>query len=408
MIRKLKWKFVAIMMTIVTIMLIIIFAILFYSTKSGYERRSIDALHSIITSDLDYSRIPGGTPRRDPILIVDVDETGAFTVVKYGPEIENNFIAQIVDTARENDQIIGEIKDMYLRYMHGPSRAPAGTRYVFIDTLMEHQALHWQIIYSAFIGAGAFIVLFLISVGLSNWVARPVEEAWNRQRQFVADASHELKTPLTVILANTKIIADSHEITGQKNLTRLDNIGAEAARMKFLIESMLILARSDAGVTAATLSPVNFSFLAEQTMATFEPIFFEAGKEISYHIREQVQVNGDEKRLMQLIGILLDNACKYSRPGSVIDVSLTTQGGRDAVFSVTSKGTPLTDADAKRIFDRFYRLSPSRGEVPGYGLGLSIARNIVDEHKGRIWAQSDGKENNSFIFQIPVYRGETG
>ena len=143
-------------------------------------------------------------------------------------------------------------------------------------------------------------------------------------------------------------------------------------------------------------------------MATFEPIFFEAGKEISYHIREQVQVNGDEKRLMQLIGILLDNACKYSRPGSVIDVSLTTQGGRDAVFSVTSKGTPLTDADAKRIFDRFYRLSPSRGEVPGYGLGLSIARNIVDEHKGRIWAQSDGKENNSFIFQIPVYRGETG
>ena len=126
---------------------------------------------------------------------------------------------------------------------------------------------------------------------------------------------------------------------------------------KFLIESMLILARSDAGVTAATLSPVNFSFLAEQTMATFEPIFFEAGKEISYHIREQVQVNGDEKRLMQLIGILLDNACKYSRPGSVIDVSLTTQGGRDAVFSVTSKGTPLTDADAKRIFDRFYRLS---------------------------------------------------
>ena len=82
MIRKLKWKFVAIMMTIVTIMLIIIFAILFYSTKSGYERRSIDALHSIITSDLDYSRIPGGTPRRDPILIVDVDETGAFTVVK--------------------------------------------------------------------------------------------------------------------------------------------------------------------------------------------------------------------------------------------------------------------------------------------------------------------------------------
>ena len=129
--------------------------------------------------------------------------------------------------------------------------------------------------------------------------------------------------------------------------------------MKFLIESMLILARSDAGVTAATLSPVNFSFLAEQTMATFEPIFFEAGKEISYHIREQVQVNGDEKRLMQLIGILLDNACKYSRPGSVIDVSLTTQGGRDAVFSVTSKGTPLTDADAKRIFDRFYRLCPA-------------------------------------------------
>ena len=401
MIRRLKWKFVAVMMTIVAFLLVIIFSILFYSTRSGYVRSSMDAMHGILANDEGFLRDPKFPRDRDPFLLVDVKENGEFSLVKNGPGLSDSDIRAMVLSARQSSRPFGELKDQYLRFMHRPSPA-GGERYVFMDTYFEYQALHRQMIYSALISLGAFAVFFLISIRLAGWVAGPVEEAWDKQRQFVADASHELKTPLTVILANAKIIADSREITGQKNIARLENIGAEAGRMKFLIESMLTLARSDAGLAPPALVPINFSFLAEQSVATFEPIYFEAGKDISCRIQENIRVNGDEKKLRQLVGILLDNACKYSRPQATVLVTLTASGGRDALFTVTSPGTPLSGDDLKRIFDRFYRLSPSRGEVPGYGLGLSIAESIASEHKGKLWAQSDGTQSNSFSFRLPL------
>jgi len=225
-----------------------------------------------------------------------------------------------------------------------------------------------------------------------------VELAWEQQRQFVSDASHELKTPLTVIMTNAEMLS-APGYSPEEKAGFGDNILTMSKRMKFLVEGMLDLARVDNGVVKAAMEPLNYSLLVEQCVLPFEPLFFESDRMLSARITPDILLTGSPAHLAQVTDILLDNAIKYSDPHTETLLTLDTQG-RYAVLCADSMGTPLSPEDRERIFRRFYTVDKSR-TGNSCGLGLSIAKGIVEEHGGRIWAESDNGHNRFYV-KLPL------
>ena len=255
--------------------------------------------------------------------------------------------------------------------------------------------------------------MFVLSIWLSRITTRPVERAWDDQRRFVADASHELKTPLTVIMSNTDMVdrslqrlvdeaepeAERTDISLsklQRNLHRMDNVREESLRMKELIGELLEVARGDVGQHPENFSDVSLSEVADDALLTWEAVFFEAGKTLIGEVEPDIMINGDRVLLRRLIEILLDNALKYSKEKSRVTLSLKREkksGRRTAHLSVANEGTPMTAEELSHLFDRFYRADSSREKTAGYGLGLSIADGIVEAHKGTIRAEATADGN---------------
>lgn len=402
MIQRLRRKFVVIMMAVVTVLLFTIFATMYYFTKMSYIQKSSDLMHSVMMENRGPDK---PHPRREALslLVADKDPDGQLFIIKNRfSDITDEEAAELVMEADQRMQPSGMILSRKLRYLTEKRLKDQKIRYVFADASAELNALNWQLFYSAIIGAGAMAAFFLLSVLLARWITRPVEDAWNHQRQFIADASHELKTPLTVILSNAAMIASSGELSGEKNQKRMGHIQAETQRMQKLTESLLALARSDSKREAMEQKTLDFSYLVSSRVMVFEPLIFEKEKELFYEIQEKLLVTGDEKNLRQLIDILIDNACKYSNENSRIELSLSKKGEKRLLFSITSEGKPLSEEEQRQIFLRFYRANPSRSGVSGYGLGLSIAQMIVKEHKGNIWVHSDGISKNIFYIDLPL------
>jgi len=242
-------------------------------------------------------------------------------------------------------------------------------------------------------------VTFLgLSILLSRWAIKPVEKAWDQQRQFVADASHELKTPLAVIMANAELLQNAPN--QENNLKYSQNILSTTYQMRTLVENMLEMARVDNGQQKITMSPLNLSEFVSDGALSFQLLYQEQEKELHCQVQEDISICGSEQHLYQVLDVLLDNALKYSCPHSRVTVNLTGSG-RHCVLSVASLGDPISKEDLQNIFKRFYRGDKARVRDGSYGLGLSIAKTIVEAHKGKIWAQS--KEGvNTFFVQLPT------
>ena len=454
MITKLRRKMILMVMSVVTVLLLSIFLILYHSADSGYETRSMEALRSALQqeqmpgrSGVENTGMPGSeqpenqpkgseippekpesmpepaetareseaappepkpgtlTPpegrEERPILVLKISSDRTIQILKntlYTSETPDT--ESLVSQVEASTQEFGKLPEEHLRFLKDHTAPDGSVRYAFGDTYSEEQSLQHQFTSSLLIGVGAFLIFLVFAVWFSGWAVKPVEEAWKRQRQFAADASHELKTPLTVILSNAGLIAVSPELTDPEDKRRVGYIQAEAGRMKELVEELLFLARSDAGRLAAEKTHLDLSFLIESCALTFEPVAFDQGKQIETDVEPDLAIDGEEQKLKQLAEILLDNACKYSDPGSTIRVSLKQSAEKKLRFTVTSQGTPLTKEEQKQIFERFYRADPSRGKTGGYGLGLAIAQEITRLHGGKIWAESDGVRENRFIVEI--------
>ena len=227
---------------------------------------------------------------------------------------------------------------------------------------------------------------------------KPVDRAWQQQKQFVSDASHELKTPLTVILSNAELI-DGEEGLSEDGRQFAKNILFMSRKMRNLTEGLLELSRADNGQVKQHFAPVDLSKLAEESVLPFEPAFYEQGMVLQWHIEEGVRCNGNEQYLRQVVDILLDNARKYSAPGTVY-LELKRQN-RQCLLTLFNPGEPIAPEERERIFDRFYRSDRARSQSGSFGLGLSIAKSIVTEHGGRIWVQSN-QNGNLFCVSIPA------
>lgn len=223
------------------------------------------------------------------------------------------------------------------------------------------------------------ILIIYVSNTLTKWLTKPAIEAFSKQKQFVVDASHELKTPLAIITAS----AESLELEPTEKKW-LDNIKSESERMNKLVTDLLDLAKSENMEIKEKYNINNLSKIIEKTSLTFESLIYENKLEIEDNIDKDIMFSCNPDKIKQLLGILLDNAIKHSTKNSKITVNLY-KDKNNIILEVKNKGKEITKEDQEKIFDRFYRVDESRNRSDNrYGLGLSIAKNIVISHNGKI------------------------
>ena len=396
MIKKLRIKFIAVNMIIVTVMLVVIFGMIYYFTQNNLEEKSIDMMRTFLMAPVTGAQ-PQETEEvvRLPYFSLQVGIDGELIAVGggYYDLTDTEFLKKLADIAFESQREYGVIEEYNLRFLKG--EMPMNRGLVFADISSEKETLRNLVKTCILIGGASFLVFLGISILLSRWAVKPVEQAWKMQRQFVADASHELKTPLTVIMTNAELIETGGDQESDKRYA--SNISLMSNRMKGLVSQMLDLARADNMNSRLVSENVDLSESVNNAIMPFEPIFFEEGKTLEFDIDENIYVRGDREKLEQVVQIFLDNARKYSKEGGRTLVRLKRVHSMHCRLSVSDEGEAIPAGELENIFKRFYRLDKARNSGESFGLGLSMAETIVKNYGGRIWAESNGGVNTFLV-----------
>lgn len=263
------------------------------------------------------------------------------------------------------------------------------TRIVFLDITNGTKILQTLMITLTCVGVVVLLVLLWISRFFADRAIRPIEDSYNKQKQFVADASHELRTPLAVIGANVDAITASKEETVDSQKEWFDYIRAELKRTGKLVDDLLYLAKSE-NLKREDNVPFDLSAACEMVCASMEAMLYDNGKTVQTGIEKGIIAIADSEKITQVLYILLDNADKYTPQEGKIAVTLGKANDM-AVIKVMNSGQGIAAEDLPRVFDRFYRADVSRSaEYSGFGLGLSIAKTIVERSGGTITVESAG------------------
>lgn len=388
MIRRLRRKFVLINMSIVTVILTVVFVVLLSMTKAGALSDSMLVLRRAASNDNAINALSENASQMQiPFFAVDVDRSGHIAILNgsYYDMADHESIQSIVaETIRRNTEV-GTLDEFGLRYYRQATQF--GVRIAFADISLEKSMSERYVQNALIIGGATLLLFFGISVLLSHWAVRPVEDAWKRQKQFVEDASHELKTPLTVVLSNADLLLRHPGGESERTEQWTRNIRAEALRMRTLVEDMLSLARVENAANAGVVfERVDLSAAVGDCVLQLEAAAYENGKTLTSEIEQGVCVQGCSQQLQQLTENLLSNAVRYSDPGGSVLLKLCRRG-RKAVLVVENTGETIPKERLNHLFERFYRLDGARSEE-GCGLGLAIAKGIAERHHGRIWAES--------------------
>lgn len=397
MTKKLRHKFIWIIMSIITVMLCIIMSMIFCFTKMNLENDSIHMLKSIAMSPF-LQRVPGELSENVhlPYFTLQIGAQGDLIATGggYYDLSDRTFLKNLIDATFSDSARTGILKEYQLRYYR--LNTPVSQILVYADTSSEQATLNSLLRNCIIIGLACFLIFLGISFLLAGWVAKPVDQAWEQQRRFIADASHELKTPLTVIMTNAELLQNPDY--GTENHSAFSaNILVMSKQMRSLVEQMLELARADSIRSDTVFSSVDFSRIVSDAVLPFEPVFFEKGLTLQTDIEEHIMIDGDSSRLRQVLDILLDNAGKYSAAKGTVRVTLQRQSRGHCLLSVANDGREIPAEDLDNLFKRFYRADQARSRTGSFGLGLSIAESIVLRHKGKIWADSQNNVNTFFV-----------
>ena len=399
MIRHLRWKVVATNMLLISLVLLAVFAAVVLISRANYRESVQQQLYQALESGDYGSRQPGA--EGIPCFVAEVYASGMARVAgnSYYDLSDQSQLAAIVTEALAQEEDTGLLADFHLRYLR--KTGYTSTLIAFTDTTLESTTMRSMAAVCSLAGSAALVVLFLCSYLLSGVVTRPVGAAWAQQEQFLSDASHELKTPLTVILSSAELLNQS---ALPEQAVYIDNIREESRRMKLLVEDMLTLSRAQRSAGSLPEQTADLSEAAVTAALRFEPVAFEAGKRLEYDIAPELPVRGDGGKLGQALAALLDNAVKYSAGGT--DIRLTAEKqGRFAVVTVEDSGPDIPADKLPHIFDRFYRADEARTDGDSFGLGLPIAKAIIDAHRGTLRCESGGGVTR-FIITLPLAAGK--
>lgn len=307
-------------------------------------------------------------------------------------ETTDKDILSMTQKLQKNGKRFGSIDD----YIYLVRILKSGnTVYIFVNNKEALQNSKQFFIVSIFIFLLSVIVFTIISYYLSRWMIKPSEKAIKNQKIFVANISHDLKTPITIIRANADLI--ENEVKNKKSIKYIQQ---ETEKLNHLVNEMLTLTRIDNTISKENFKSFNFGDSLFDVVLPFESIAYEKGIRFNINIDEVTDYFGDENNIQKLAEILIDNAMSYTAKSGIVDVD-AYENSKAVTLSVTNTGEPISDEKKVEIFDRFYRESKSRERTGNhYGLGLSIANTIVKKHNGKITVESkNGK--NTFTVILP-------
>lgn len=387
MIKKLRKKVMGLTVLFVAVLLSAVLLSLFFSARGTITQRSTQQLQAALQFGVERAETP--------CFIAEVLPSGTVRVSgsNYYNLNDHEALSEAVEAAMSSGLRQGVLRQQGLRFCRQDGLLTV--RIAFMDSSFEQDTLRSLTLAGALLFAAALAVVAALGWLLAGYITRPVERAWKRERQFLADASHELKTPLTVILSSSALL---EETADDEQQPYVENIRAESQRMRSLVEDMLTLWRTEE--TTPTLVSTSLSEVVTEAVLRFEPVAFEAGHALHYDIENELSLMGQEETLRRLVNILLDNAVKYAAPNTAVKLTLD-KVGKQAVLAVENEGEPIPPEKLQHIFDRFYRADESRGEAKGFGLGLAIAQEIVRGHRGNISARSD-ERYTVFTVTLPL------
>jgi signal transduction histidine kinase len=290
----------------------------------------------------------------------------------------------------------GQQQGMYGWLQYYVTEKEYGTLIVVTDKTSDQGLLNNLFRITVIVGCLMLLLLFVLLCIFSRWITMPVQTAFDRQKQFVSDAGHELKTPLTILSANADILQD--EIGENKWLGYMRE---QTGRMSQLVGDLLRLARMDNASQEYVFTSFNLSTAVAATALPFESQAFELHKNLELDVQPDVSYNGSEQHIRQLVAIFIDNALKYSDENGIIKVTLL-QRGDNRILEFYNTGCEISADETEKIFERFYRGDKARGNSgkKGYGLGLAIARSIMDIHKIKIQVTCEQNEWIRFLLTM--------
>ena len=424
MIEKLQKRLTLLLSSVSIVLLLFLMAFLFFFNRNSLYSAVEEALSSAVSNPMYRSKSDSY-----PIYQIFMTENGEI-LERFGEDyfLESDTTEKLVQDAlfrinSETDSFFSSINSGYIQY-YCKKDSPPGD-FDAEDKVRDGEKLY-RIALTDFekeiksmnrLSALLFILFFTLSfliIILSRFFVRksvaPVKEAMLSQRQFISDASHELKTPLTVIINNVGNLQKNIEkipalqgALGEGIRNNILGIDEMSGRMKHLTESLLDLSRLENWQDRKNqLEKLSLSKLVEHECMYFEPLFFEQGRSLAYIVEKELYTAGEENKLKELLSILLDNALKYSIPES--STSLTLQKKKNTLHLSVSNTMEkeLSKEEKEQLFHRFYRLDEAHSGGKGYGLGLAIAREIVLMHKGEIRVES-GKNQISFLIRLNVF-----
>ena len=352
-------------MLMVGLVIIFIFTavcILTYRSEKNEIKRSLEQVISLKGKDEIHI---GGAPEIGGVMplpyvyafSVLVDENGEITGrYENGADMDEDVLASAVGLVMDSDAQSGTLRSFALIYMK--KSIPNGTVIAFASLEPLKITMKNTVLISVAACLSSLLIFLYVSNVLAGFAIKPIAAAWRQQKQFVADASHDLKTPLTVILANTGILMSHKEQTLESQLKWIESTEEEAQYMRGLVDRMLELAKSEDMGTKAMLSDLDISELSQRVILQFEPVAFERQVTIESDIAPEGRIKAEMESYVRLIHILIDNAIKYSPEGGRVTVRLSV-AKQTARLSVHNEGDAIPAEDLPHIFERFYRGEPA-------------------------------------------------
>lgn len=400
MFKKLKGKFILMNMILLSAVFIGIFGTIYFMTAYSLNNEIEMQLWSGMVNSPQQKMSPQNG-KMDMSIKIDLDTKNEIVAISSRFNTEDYDLTDIVKEIITYPEDTGRMKINGESYAYLKQSIGNGIRIVLVNRSFQQGML--SNLLKIFIATGGFslIVLFLISVYFTGKAIKPLEETFIKQKQFIADASHELRTPLTIIKTNVSLLRENKYDTIDSQEKWVNYIDSQAGRMSTLINEMLSLANLDASRASEEMVKLDLSKLLNDTLLVFEVVIFEKGLILDENITENIIINGDINQIKKLISILMDNAIKYTNNNGKISVSLTCDKNKVKLL-VKNTGEGIEKEHLNKIFERFYRADSSRDRgTGGYGLGLSIAKSICEDHKGKIWAESVVGKDTSFIVELP-------